>query len=86
MNITLRPETLKRINEKVRRGDFESEQAVIEQALAFFLEFETEEMDQEEFLQTKDAIEEAQGQAQRGEGVSLEEFDQNMRHKHGIQR
>ncbi len=86
MNITLRPETLQRINEKVRLGDFESEQAVIEQALSFFLDFETEKMDQEEFQQTKGAIDEAQEQARRGEGISLEEFDQNMRHKHGIQR
>ena len=86
MNITLRPDTLQRINEKVRRGDFENEQAVIEQALLFFLDFETEEMDQEEFRQTKGAIGEALEQARRGEGISLEDLDKNMRAKYGMQR
>jgi Arc/MetJ-type ribon-helix-helix transcriptional regulator len=85
MNITLRPETLKRMNEKIRRGDFESEQAIVEQAVTFFLDYEEEEMDQEEFRQTKEAIDEALEQAQRDEGISLEEFDKSMRAKHGIQ-
>lgn len=86
MNITLRPEIQKRINEKVRAGDFESADAIVEQAVKFFLDYEEEEMDQAEFRETKAAIGEALEQADRGEGISLEEFDKNMRAKYGIQR
>jgi hypothetical protein len=43
-------------------------------------------MDDEEFRQTKAAINGALEQAERGEGVSLEEFDKGMRAKYGIQR
>ena len=86
MNITLRPEIQKRINEKIRAGDFESADAIVEQAVKFFLDYEEEEMDQAEFRETKAAIGEALEQADRGEGISLEEFDKNMRAKYGIQR
>ena len=86
MNITLRPETQKRINEKIRVGDFESADAIVEQAVRFFLDYEEEDMDEAEFRETKAAIGEALEQADRGEGISLEEFDENMRAKYGIQR
>ncbi len=86
MNITLRPETEKRIRETIRRGEFESADAIVEQAVSFFLDFEEEEMQEEEFRDTKAAIDEALQQTQRGEGSSLEEFDQRMRSKYGIQR
>ena len=86
MNITLRPEIQKRINEKIRAGDFESADAIVEQAVKFFLDYEEEEMDQAELRETKAAIGEALEQADRGEGISLEEFDKNMRAKYGIQR
>jgi len=85
MNVTLRPEIQKRINEKVRAGDFDSADAIVEQAVKFFLDYEEEEMDQAEFRETKAAIGEALEQADRGEGISLEEFDKNMRAKYGIQ-
>ena len=86
MNITLRPETQKRINEKILVGDFESADAIVEQAVRFFLDYEEEEMDEAEFRETKAAIGEALGQADGGEGISLEEFDENMRAKYGIRR
>jgi hypothetical protein len=43
-------------------------------------------MDEEEFQETRAAIDEALGQTDRGEGVSLQAFDQNMRAKYGIRR
>jgi len=45
-----------------------------------------DEMDVLEFLATMSAVEQALGEAEKGEGLSLEEFDQMMRAKHGIQR
>ena len=86
MNITLRPETRKRINEKIHRREFESADAIVEHALTFFLDYEEEEMDAAEFSETKAAVGEALEQADRGEGISLEEFDKKMRSKYGIQR
>jgi Arc/MetJ-type ribon-helix-helix transcriptional regulator len=86
MNITLSPDTAKRITEKVRNGDFESADAVVEQAVAFYLDYEDEPMDEEEFRQTRAAINEALEQAERGEGTSLEDFDKGMRARYGIQR
>jgi Arc/MetJ-type ribon-helix-helix transcriptional regulator len=86
MTITLRPETLNRISEKIRRRDFENAEALVERAVTFFLDFEEEGMDEEEFQETRAAIDEALGQTDRGEGVSLQAFDQNMRAKYGIRR
>ena len=86
MNITLRPDIQRRINEKIRSGEFESVEAIVEQALTFFLDHEEGEMDEEEFRDTKAAIDEARDQAERGEGISLDDFDQRMRAKYGIQR
>ena len=85
MNITLSPETLKRINEKVQMGDFENQQAVVEHAVTFFLDYQEDEMNEEESRLTRRAIDEALEQAQHGKGISLEEFDKTMRAKYGIQ-
>jgi Arc/MetJ-type ribon-helix-helix transcriptional regulator len=85
MNITLKSEIQKRINERLRSGEFESAEAVVEQALTFFLDSE-EEMSEAEFPETKAAIDEALDQAERGEGVALEEFEREMRSKYGISR
>ncbi len=86
MNITLKPETEKRLSEKIRRGEFVNADAIVEQAVTFFLDYEGEEMDGTEFLEVKAAVAEGFLQAERGEGISLEEFDQKLRVKYGIQR
>jgi Arc/MetJ-type ribon-helix-helix transcriptional regulator len=86
MNITLRPETQKRINESIRRGEFDSADAFVEQAVTFFLEYEDGEMDEAEFLEVTAAVEKGFEQADRVEGIPLAEFDQTMRAKYGIQR
>jgi Arc/MetJ-type ribon-helix-helix transcriptional regulator len=85
MDITLKPETLRRISEKVHLGEFESADAIVEQAVTFFLDYE-DDMDEEELRATKAAVDDALEQAERGEGVSLEDFEKNMRAKYGIQR
>jgi Arc/MetJ-type ribon-helix-helix transcriptional regulator len=86
MTITLTPDLQERIDEKVRNGEFESADAMVEQALAFFLDYEREAMDDAEFRDTKAAVGEALEQADRGQGISLEDFDRSMRAKYGISR
>lgn len=85
MEIALKPETVQRIGEKIRSGEFDSADAIMEQAVTFFLDYEEDEMDEGEFLDVKFAIAEAQTQGDRGEGVSVEEFERSMRAKYGIQ-
>jgi Arc/MetJ-type ribon-helix-helix transcriptional regulator len=86
VNIILRPEIQKRIDERVQSGEFESADAIVERALTFFLDYEEEEMDEGELRNTKAAVDEALLQAERGEGASLEDFDKTMRAKYGIPR
>jgi Arc/MetJ-type ribon-helix-helix transcriptional regulator len=85
MEITLKPETLQRIGEKIQRGEFDSADAIMEQAVTFFLDYEKDEMDEAEFAGAWRAVAEAQDQGDRGEGASAEEFERNMRVKYGIQ-
>ena len=86
MNITLRPDLQERIEEKVREGEFESADAVVEQALTFYLDYKGDAMDEAEFSDTKAAIDQGLEQAEHGETISLEEFDHSMRTKYGISR
>ena len=84
MNITLRPDLQERIKERIRSGEFDSADALVEQALTFFLDHEEGVMQKEEFRDTEAAIDQALNQAERGEGTSLKEFDQRMRAKYGV--
>ena len=86
MNITLRPDLQKRIHERIQNGEFESAEAMVEHALTFFLDHAGGEMDEEQFRDVKAAIDEARDQAERGAGVSLDEFDRSMRAKYGVSR
>jgi Arc/MetJ-type ribon-helix-helix transcriptional regulator len=86
MEITLNPELQARIEEKLRNGEFSSANALVEQALTLFLESEGDEMDAAEFLATRSAVEQGLDQAEKGEDISLEEFDRMMRARHGISR
>ncbi len=86
MEITLNPTLQARIEEKLRNGEFSSADALVEQALTAFLESEGDEMDTAEFLATRSAIEQGLREAEKGEGLSLAEFDQMMRARHGITR
>ena len=86
MEITLNPALQARIEEKLRNGEFSSADALVEQALTAFLESTGDEMETAEFLATRSAVEQGLREAERGEGFSLEEFDQMMRARHGITR
>ena len=86
MEISLNPELQARIEEKLRNGEFSSADALVEQALTLFLESEGDEMDTAEFLATRSAVEQGLEEAEKGEGIPLEEFDQMMRARHGISR
>ena len=84
MNITITPELQKRVAEKVERGDVGTADALVEQALTFYLDYAESEMDEEEFRETKAAIDEALEQGQRGEGRPAEEVFADLRAKYDI--
>jgi len=86
MEITLNPELQVRIEEKIRDGEFSSADALVEQAVIFFLESDGDETDAAEFSATRSAVEQGLDEAEKGEGITLEEFDQMMRARHGISR
>jgi Arc/MetJ-type ribon-helix-helix transcriptional regulator len=77
VTITLSPEIQKRIDRSLESGEFESAEAIVEQALALFLE----PLDEAELAEARDAIGQARRQAERGEGTALEDFDRHMRSK-----
>jgi len=85
MDIALSPELQKRIDRRIESGDAGSTDALVEQALKFYLDYEDGE-DDEEFLETKSAIDEALEQAERGEGRPAEEVFAQLRARHGISR
>jgi Arc/MetJ-type ribon-helix-helix transcriptional regulator len=86
MEVTLKQDLEARVREKLRNGQFESAEDLVEQAIAFFLDYEEGEMDPAEFREAKIAVDEALAQAGSGEGLPIEEFDRAMRTKHGIPR
>jgi Arc/MetJ-type ribon-helix-helix transcriptional regulator len=86
MNISLSPELQKRIAEKVERGDVGTADALVEQALNFYLDYEGSELDEEDFRDANAAIGEALKQAKRGEGRPAEEVFADLRARHGISR
>jgi Arc/MetJ-type ribon-helix-helix transcriptional regulator len=86
MNITLDAELQKRIAEKLERGEIESADSLVRQAVAFYLDYDPGQMDAQELSETKAALEEAREQSRRGEGVSAAEVFDELRAKHGIPR
>ena len=85
MNITLKPELQRRIAEKVERGDVQSADALVEQALTLYFDYEAE-MDDDELRDTKAAVYEALAQGERGEGRPAEEVFSDLRAKYGLPR
>jgi hypothetical protein len=80
------PEIQKRIAEKVESGDVGNADALVEQALRFYFDYEGSEMDEENTRDSKAAIDEALEQAERGEGRSAEQVFADLRARHGISR
>ena len=65
MNLTLRPDIIQFIDEQVKAGHFPSPEAVVEAAIVEWREADEEELDDE----TISAINEAEAQGDRGEGI-----------------
>jgi len=86
MNITLRPDLEKRVIEKVKQGDAPNADSFVEQALKFYLDYDADEMDEEDVREAREAIDEARQQSLSGEAVSAEDFFAEFRAKHGIPR
>ncbi len=75
MNISLRPELEKFVQEKVQAGEYASPEEVLEAGLDRLM---VDEMDEE----TKRAIDEGEEQLDRGEGIPLDEAFAILRKKH----
>ena len=82
MNITLRPDIEERIERKIREGEYETADDLVQRALDWFLDID----DEDELEETKAAIEEARAQSQRNEAVPAEEVFEELRAKYGIPR
>jgi predicted transcriptional regulator len=74
MNISLKPELQRRVAEIVESGEYPSPEAFVEQAVEAYLEVEWD----------RAAVRESIQQLDRGEGISLEDFECQMRGKHGV--
>jgi len=70
MILAIGPETQRMIEDQVRSGRFPTPEAVVEAAVEGLCELDGDELDE----QTIAAINEAEAQADRGEGVELDEF------------
>ena len=76
MQISLEKPDLQRfVQEQVRAGHYPSVEAVVEAAIAELRDLQAEALDDE----TIDAINEAEAQADRGEGVDLDTFPARLR-------
>ena len=82
MNINLRPDLQKRMNEKIEKGEYQDADALVQQALDWFLDVDEED----ELEETKSMIEEARAQSEHGEAVAAEEVFGELRAKYGISR
>jgi Arc/MetJ-type ribon-helix-helix transcriptional regulator len=78
MQISLtKPEVERFIAEQVKAGHYPSPEAVVEAAITELQDLQAGELDSE----TVDAINEAEAQADRGEGVELDTFRAEFRKK-----
>jgi len=82
MNIVLRPDLQERIDERIQKGEYENADALVQQALDWFLDID----DEDELEEASAAIEEARAQSARGESLPAEEVFEGMRAKYGIPR
>jgi len=77
MKLALRPDIERFIDEQVKSGRFPSPESVIEAAVADMRDDQLIELDDA----TVDAINEAEAQADRGEGEDLDTFRDRMRQR-----
>ena len=86
MNVLLKPTLQARVDEKLRNGEFESAEVLFEEALTYFFDGEQREPGEEEFRESKAAIDEALEQGERGEGRPAENVFADLRTKYGVSR
>jgi antitoxin ParD1/3/4 len=79
MQVTLKPELQQFVEEQVRAGRFATVQEALEAAVArLMLDSDGADLDEA----TMDAIERAEAQLDRGEGIPLEEAFNRLRNKY----
>ena len=78
MNVTLSPQTQRLLEERLREGEYASADDLIRVALESLEGDPVEELDPE----TQAAIERAEDQGDRGEGIPAAEAFERLRHKH----
>jgi antitoxin ParD1/3/4 len=81
MNITLTPELEKRIEERIHRGEYESPEAFISEAVSRLIDEEEQEL-----RETRAAIGQAFEELDRGEGRPADEVLAELRAEYGIPR
>lgn len=82
MNLSLRPDVYQFIDEQVKAGRFSSPEAVIEAAITRMKLDDDGSRDLDDA--TIDAINEAESQADRGEGMDLKAFRAHLASRLGI--
>lgn len=78
MNVLISSETQKLLEERMKEGDYASADEVIRAALEALEGEDIEDLDPE----TQAAIERAEAEADRGEGIPLDEAFAQLRQKH----
>ena len=79
MNVSLKPELQRFVEEQIKTGRFASAEEVLEAGVArLMLDSAPEEIDDETWA----AIERAEAQIDRGEGIPLNEAFERLRKKH----
>ncbi|HEY2588704.1 MAG TPA: hypothetical protein VGI81_23380 [Tepidisphaeraceae bacterium] len=78
MNVILSPRTQQLLEERMREGDYSSADDLIRVALEALEGVSVEELD----VQTQAAIERAEEQGDRGEGIPAGDAFQQLRRKH----
>jgi Arc/MetJ-type ribon-helix-helix transcriptional regulator len=78
MNVTLSPQTQKLLEERMKEGDYASPDDIIRVALETLEGEAIEDLDP----QTLEAIDRAEAQAERGEGISIDQARAELRRKH----
>lgn len=81
ISVTLTPELGEHVRRKVDRGDYESPDALVCEAVARLLS-----EDEVDLREVSAAVEEAIGQSDRGQGRPAQEVFDQLRAKHGIPR
>jgi Arc/MetJ-type ribon-helix-helix transcriptional regulator len=86
MTITLSREIEERISAKMRDGGFASPDAIVEEAIAMYLDEGLSDEGEADFPEIRQAVNEGLAQGIRGEAMPLSEFEERMRAKYGVHR